>query len=123
MRICVIEDCDRKHYARGWCHKHYAQWWAVGDPNPTRPWHPTGSEHSNWAGDDATYSAVHWRLKTWRGPPSAQHCVCGSRAKQWAYTHSDPDERHDDLGRPYSTNLTLYVPMCVPCHVRLDRRH
>ncbi len=23
MRKCIIENCDKKHYGRGWCRKHY----------------------------------------------------------------------------------------------------
>lgn len=26
MRLCEIEGCGRKHYARGWCTKHYQRW-------------------------------------------------------------------------------------------------
>lgn len=39
-RICSIADCDRIHYARGWCHKHWARWYHHGttaDPQPPAP--------------------------------------------------------------------------------------
>jgi hypothetical protein len=29
---CVIEDCGRPHYGRGWCKKHYLHWWQYGTP-------------------------------------------------------------------------------------------
>lgn len=31
-RICSLPDCDKPHYARGWCASHYYQWWKHGDP-------------------------------------------------------------------------------------------
>lgn len=34
-RICSIPDCDRRHYARGWCAKHYSKWRRSGTPEPT----------------------------------------------------------------------------------------
>lgn len=30
--ICSIPDCDRKHYARGWCNPHYQRFRVHGDP-------------------------------------------------------------------------------------------
>jgi hypothetical protein len=31
-RICQIEGCERLHYARGWCERHWKRWWHHGDP-------------------------------------------------------------------------------------------
>lgn len=31
-RICSIESCGTKHYARGWCKRHYLRWFHHGDP-------------------------------------------------------------------------------------------
>jgi len=33
---CSIEDCDRKHYGRGWCSLHYGRWMRNGDPEKVR---------------------------------------------------------------------------------------
>lgn len=32
MKTCDIEDCERKHYGRGWCERHYRRWRKHGDP-------------------------------------------------------------------------------------------
>lgn len=31
-RICSVNDCNNKHEAHGWCHKHYIRWKKHGDP-------------------------------------------------------------------------------------------
>lgn len=31
-RICEVEDCERKHYARGLCSVHYQRWWKQYPP-------------------------------------------------------------------------------------------
>lgn len=36
-RICSIDDCERRAYARGWCSKHYQRWLAHGDPDGAPP--------------------------------------------------------------------------------------
>lgn len=33
MRVCEIEDCERTHYSRGWCAKHYWRWYHHGNPH------------------------------------------------------------------------------------------
>ena len=32
IATCSIEKCNDPISARGWCNKHYQQWWAYGDP-------------------------------------------------------------------------------------------
>lgn len=32
-RTCSIDDCERIHYARGWCFLHYNRWHRHGDPH------------------------------------------------------------------------------------------
>jgi hypothetical protein len=32
MKICSIKECSNKHYARGWCEKHYGRWRMHKDP-------------------------------------------------------------------------------------------
>ena len=32
MKICSIPDCDKKHYAKGYCRKHYEKFRKYGDP-------------------------------------------------------------------------------------------
>lgn len=36
MRTCTIQGCGTRHYARGWCYKHYMRWqYRGGDPAET----------------------------------------------------------------------------------------
>lgn len=37
--VCSIVDCGEKHYARGWCSKHYRRWQHRGSPDDFRPTH------------------------------------------------------------------------------------
>lgn len=36
-RICSIDGCDRKHYARSWCTLHYSRWRQHGTPDYEPP--------------------------------------------------------------------------------------
>lgn len=37
MKICAVEDCDRKVHARGWCNAHYSRWQKHGDIQADKP--------------------------------------------------------------------------------------
>lgn len=80
---------------------------------------PRGEGHPHWAGDSASYSAVHQRMARARGRASAHMCACGARAAQWAYDHADPNEKPSQYG-PYSTDPAHYFPSCTSCHKKFD---
>ena len=72
------------------------------------------------------YEQVHRKVRNTHGPASDHACVeCGKPANQWAYDHTDPMEYLDVRTRHwYSADPRRYQPMCIPCHMRLDRyRH
>ena len=33
-RSCEIDGCGRRHFARGWCHRHYVRWRNSGEVGP-----------------------------------------------------------------------------------------
>ncbi len=39
---CSIEDCEHKHYGRGWCRMHWKRWRRHGDPLFTTLYRPYG---------------------------------------------------------------------------------
>jgi hypothetical protein len=84
----------------------------------------SGSASPKWRGENAEYTAIHYRLLAQRGRPSEHACVeCAGKAEEWAYDHSDPEERRNRVGRddgPYSFDLFRYRPMCKRCHRQLD---
>lgn len=70
--------------------------------------------------DEVSYSAVHTRLRADRGPASAHPCTdCGGSARQWSYSHEDPNELRA-LEGAYSLDPDHYSPRCVSCHKRMD---
>jgi hypothetical protein len=121
-RTCSIDGCNRTHKARGWCGTHYLRWRNHGDP--LRVARRSGPDHQDWTGADASYVAVHHRLRRANGPASAQQCRhCSRRAAEWGYDHADPNERVADVqGFPcaYSSDLAHYIPLCKSCHRTLD---
>jgi hypothetical protein len=85
----------------------------------------TGANNPKWRSDDAvTYDAMHQRVVAARGRPGAYACDhCSAPAEEWAYDHTDPDERRSPSGRddgPFSLDTARYMPLCVPCHRRFD---
>lgn len=108
---CSVEGCERKHAANGLCHTHDVRRQKWGDPSVVR--------RPRW-NSPLGYSGVHQLLRAQRGSATKHPCVtCGGPAKQWAYLHTDPDQRESEWG-PYSLDLEHYTAMCVPCHKRFD---
>jgi hypothetical protein len=87
-----------------------------------------GPDMNSWRGDDIKYTAAHLRVTTAKGGSAKQFDCdhCGMPAHEWAYDHSDPTERRDPegdrAGYPFSLDPENYMPLCVPCHRRFDRR-
>lgn len=72
-----------------------------------------------------TYRAVHKQVQRTRGRASAHTCAhCTSTAAEWAYDHTDPAPLVGTTARgrtvQYSINPDRYLPLCKPCHARLD---
>jgi hypothetical protein len=130
--VCKVDDCTvlvrekgGRSGARGYCNTHYTRYYRHGDASvvltPT-PRH--GPDNPSWTGDQVSYGGMHVRVTKAKGPASANLCPCGAQANEWAYDHSDPDERRDPThGCAYSVDIDRYAPMCWSCHRRFDRRH
>ena len=115
-QACKIAGCEKPATGRGWCNAHYLRWRNTGDPLTPLPAHG-----ANWTGDDATYAAVHGRLRAVRGPASAHKCTsCERMAHHWAYDGSEIAPKTGPRGQPYTTDLSKYVPMCGSCHRIMD---
>ena len=122
---CSVDGCDRSHHGRGLCRLHYTRSQQFGDVHREKQM-PKAEAHWNWAGEDASYTAVHKRLARDRGLAAAHSCAhCSGPAEQWAYDHLDPDERiaqPDEAGHGcrYSLDQARYIPLCTSCHRRFD---
>lgn len=122
---CVVDGCSAiDEGPRGLCKKHATRQRRHGDPlkvvAPAERQMPTGSSHPRWTGNDATYAAVHLRLRSTRGSARGYSCVdCGGRASQWSVNRS-AESLVDSTDGPYSTDLTNYDPRCVPYHKAYD---
>lgn len=126
QKVCTVEGCEKELRARGYCSTHWARWRKYGTPElPEKRNMPTGEHHKNWTGSNATYAAVHQRIKNTCGSASKYKCVdCGNIARQWSYDRNDPNERLDFIYSknpiPYSVDLKKYSPRCVSCHKKFD---
>jgi hypothetical protein len=112
---CQMPECGRPPKAHGLCEMHYVRQGKHGDPE--RVDKTTG----NYRGDNIGYTGIHMRIRSLRGPATQHSCRhCGDGAEHWAYDHGDPNAHRDDAGRLYSTDAIHCIPLCVPCHRRLD---
>ena len=126
-RPCKVDDCHEPVTSAGgygMCCKHYQRWRKHGDPTVVAKGGASmpGESNPNWS-EDASYNAVHIRLRHLRGNARAHACVdCERTAAHWSYDNSDPDERTDPTAGRYSVDPAHYSPRCVPCHSAFDRR-
>lgn len=121
---CAVDGCDLiDDGPHGLCKKHYTRALRHGDPavviRPSDRKLPRGTEHPQWIGDHVGYSGAHMRVRSQRGPASAQVCTCGAPARQWSYDHLDPAELLAPEG-PYSADPKHYIALCVSCHKKAD---
>ncbi len=122
---CAVDGCETMQSgANPYCLKHATRMRRHGDPERVIPPEEKtilrGAQNPMWSGANATYAAVHQRLRRTRGLASEYKCdTCDSNAAQWSYDHSCTDERNSKEG-PYSVNLERYRPRCVPCHKKFD---
>lgn len=117
---CIVEGCGGPRRAGPYCYKHHSRVRRHGSPDVVlAPRVVSGEDHAWWTGDDATYDAMHQRVRKARGRAAERVCECGEPARQWSYDRADPDERQSECG-PYSLDVEHYVARCVPCHKRFD---
>lgn len=102
---------------------HYGRWETHGDPLKVD--YATGERHGQWRDGSDAYNTAHNAVRKARGKASAHPCVlCGGKARDWAYDHSDPDEvLCPKKNLIYSTDPERYRPMCPACHQTYDREH
>lgn len=118
---CRAAGCDSEaDRLDGLCRMHYLR----VDKRNDLDFVYQGPANHMWTGDEATYRAVHQRVKKQRGRPSTHRCVdCGKRAQHWSYDRSDPDQKYQEGKGPYSTDISRYHPRCVSCHKKFDMVH
>lgn len=118
VRTCEVDGCDRKHYAKGWCTRHYDRAFRRGSEDVTI--HPHG-----WRTEVPSYETAHKRVRQVRGKAGDYPCVdCGERAHHWSYDHADPERLVQQRGKfivAYSANPEHYEPRCHSCHVTFDQ--
>lgn len=116
---CTVEGCDRPNEAHGLCQLHGRRVSKGGSPDflGSQAW----DMNPAWKGAEVGYTAAHDRVRSVRGPATAQACAsCGGTAQHWAYTHDDPAALRTEKGIPYSSDPAYYEALCVPCHKNAD---
>lgn len=121
---CSVEGCAAGgRRIRGMCNKHYIRVQRHGDVHADNT--ARGEANPAWKGDEASYEAIHMRVRAERGSAREHECVdCGGPAAEWSYDHTDPNEKTARRGNSlvaYSTDLSRYVPRCVRDHRAYDR--
>lgn len=110
MRTCLVENCGRKHYAKGLCSIHYRRYRYHGSFEKRKG----GAASYNWKGGIADYPN-HWKMKKQRLLKISQtkgRCeLCGRKGKQ--IHHKDGSKTNHSID-----NLMF---LCQKCHGALHR--
>jgi len=122
-KVCEIDECGARVYARGWCNKHYLRWRHHGDPTAdhSRVRKPCSIEDC-----DATASSRGWCPKHYtrwlkhgdplQEPPApagecaVKECVRASAARGWCKMHWKRWKTHGDPN--YQRPTTCSVAEC-----------
>lgn len=115
---CRVDGCERlASLGDNFCRLHYLRIKNRGDVT----FENRGPNCHTWTGEDATYKAVHQRVRAKYGSARDLTCIdCGGPAKHWSYDHTDPNSRFQEGKGDYSTDIEKYDPRCVKCHKRFD---
>ena len=108
---CVAAGCDEPAVKRYLCDTHYKYYVYHGLDLP-----PKMKQWSETVG----YLRAHERVYFLRGKAREYTCRhCGGPAAEWAYDWMDPHSIKDEHGT-YSLDVDRYMPLCRPCHIRMD---
>jgi hypothetical protein len=117
---CLVSRADHRPGKRGFC-SHSCASKALAEQTTGHLRGKTGSAAQGWKGDAVGYASAHDRVEAVRGLASLHACVdCGDTAHDWSYDHTDPAQRLDAKGHPFSLDTTHYDPRCTPCHNKFD---
>ena len=82
--------------------------WQKGGTKPQT----TGKNHGLWKGEAVSYRNLHRWLDRLQGKASEHLCgECLGPARHWA-----------NISGEYRRDVEDFIPMCVPHHMRLDRK-
>lgn len=102
-RVCAIGGCSGKHYAKGWCNKHWNRWRKHGDPNlgarTIRLCSITGCERKHARNG---YCNMHDRRNKKYGDPHHKTKTWNGELKQWL----------QDVALNYTSDECLPWPFC-----------
>lgn len=116
-KVCTVPGCGRKPLARGLCSAHYQRYRLRRSIKSDL----FGTVHRDDV--EPTYKVWHAKLRDLLGKASAHACAdCARPAQHWSYAHDCSDEQSSEFGS-YCLHTEHYVPRCVACHSRHDRRH
>lgn len=131
VRLCSIDDCERRSVTRGWCGTHYKRWQVHGNPTTTLQQRrgPLPDIHSPTAlGNylrvsrqrahqllhaEEQYARNRFREVFQRGliPKPALCMICETKT-------TDLEAHHSDYAYPLAV-----IWVCTSCHTRVHPHH